>query len=109
MNFNDVNYVRQDNPYDNAVFYKRWTFWWLKDLFKIGLERSIVPADICNVNKDLESAQLTKKFNEHWEQEKCTKNPSFFNVIRKMYGVQMIGMSIVFSIFEIVSRYRKCI
>lgn len=107
MNFNDVHLVRPDNPYDSAVFYKRWSFWWLKDLFKLGLERPIEPADIYKVNKDLESARLTKKFNEQWEMEKCTKNPSFFNVIRHMYGVQMIGVSIVFSIFEIISRYEK--
>lgn len=105
MNFNNVHFVRQDNPYDSAVFYKRWSFWWLKDLFKLGLERSIEPGDICKVNENLESARLTEKFNEHWEKEKCSKHPSFFNVIRKMYGVQMIGLSIVFSIFEIISRY----
>lgn len=107
MNFNDVNFVRSDNPYDSAVFYKRWSFWWLKDLFKLGLQRSIEPGDICKVNKDLESAQLTKKFNEQWEMEKSTRNPSFFNVIFHRYGVQMIGVSIVFSIFEIIFRYEK--
>lgn len=54
MDFNNVNFVRRDNPHDSAVFYKRLSFWWFEDLFKLGLQRLIEPSEICEINKDLE-------------------------------------------------------
>lgn len=80
---------------------------WLKDLFKLGLKK---PLDTQDIYKNLiqhDSARMTKQFDELWEHEKYSKRPRIFNVIRKMYINKVIGLSILYSMLDILSRYFK--
>lgn len=54
-----------------------------------------------------DSSRITDKFNEIWEEEKCRKRPRLLNVIRKVYIKKIIGLSILYSAVDIISRYCK--
>lgn len=71
----------------------------------MGLERSIDTDDIYKTVNNHESSQLTEQFNELWEKEKYSNHPSIYNVIRKIYAKRIIGLCILYTIIDIVSRY----
>lgn len=77
----------------------------MKDLFRLGLKKPLDSEDIYKNLTQHESSQITEKFNELWEVEKCRKHPRLLNVIRKIYINKIIGLSIFYSIVDIVSRY----
>lgn len=78
---------------------------WLKDLLKLGLEKPIDTQDVYKNLKQHDAAQITDRFNELWQNEISNqKRPRIFNVIRKMFINRIIGLSILYSIVDIISR-----
>lgn len=77
---------------------------WLKDLLKSGLEKPIDTQDVYKNLKQNNAAQITDRFNELWQQELRQKRPRIFNVIRKMFINKVIGLSILYSAVDIISR-----
>lgn len=77
---------------------------WLKDLLKLGLEKPIDTQDVYKNLKQHDAARITDRFNELWQNESNQKRPRIFNVIRKMFINKVIGLSILYSIVDIISR-----
>lgn len=73
-------------------------------MFKLGLKKPIDSQDIYKNLTEHGAARITDRFSEHWEAEKCRKRPRIFNVIRKVFLNKVIGLSILFSAVDIVSR-----
>lgn len=80
-------------------------FRWLKDLYKLGLTKPIDTQDIYKNLAQHDSARLTDKFNELWDQQKCQKRPRLFSVIRKIFIHKIIALSLLLSAVDIASRY----
>ncbi|XP_031637356.1 probable multidrug resistance-associated protein lethal(2)03659 isoform X2 [Contarinia nasturtii] len=105
MNVDTQELERPKNPYESAWFYKRWTFWWLKDLFKLGLQKPLDSQDIYKNLMQHSSSKISEKFNKIWEEEKYQKRrPRILNVIRKVYINKIIGLSFIYSAVDIISR-----
>lgn len=73
-------------------------------MFKIGLKRSIDDDDIYAVTNDLRSDQNTEIFAKLWEIEQSTDNPSIARVMMKMQGFNVLSISFLFSIGELVGK-----
>lgn len=74
-------------------------------MFKLGLTKPIDTQDIYKNLAQHDSARITEKFNELWQQEKCQKRPRLLHVIRKIYINKLIGLSFLLSAVDIASRY----
>lgn len=82
---------------------------WLKDLFKLGLQRPIENEDIYRTLQEHESTKLSDRFETLWNEERKKKRPHLFTVIRQLYAKKIIGVSILFTAIDAISRYvRAC-
>lgn len=73
-------------------------FRWLKDLFAIGLKRSIEEDDIYEVLDGMRSDKITKKFVKSWDEELQKESPSILRVIYKLYGFKVLSLAIFLSL-----------
>ncbi|XP_031633880.1 probable multidrug resistance-associated protein lethal(2)03659 [Contarinia nasturtii] len=106
MNVIDEKIGSAEHPYENASILKRWSFWWLTDLFKLGLHKPLVASDIYKNLHANDSVKLTQKFNECWEEEKNhgKKNPRIKHIIWKLCVSKIIGFSFIYSLVDIFLR-----
>lgn len=81
-------------------------FRWLKDLFKLGLRKSLDARDIYNNLKANDSAHLKVIFEEKWEKEKkrIKGKPRIFNVLWKISMSKILGISFLYSLVDILLR-----
>lgn len=78
---------------------------WLLDLIKLGLKRPIEIEDIYHTLKSHESKFLTDAFSVRWNRECMTKKKTkLMNVLRKIYAKRVIGVSILYTLFNISIR-----
>lgn len=77
---------------------------WLNDLFKLGMQRSLDMSDIYKTLNEHKSGPLVEHFERLWNEETKKKRPRLFNVIRKIYAKKIIGVSILFTIIDAISR-----
>lgn len=77
---------------------------WLKDLFKLGLQRPIENEDIYRTLKEHECTRLSDRFETLWNEERKKQRPHLFTVIRQVYAKKIIGISILFTAIDAISR-----
>lgn len=87
-------------------FYFSVTFRWLKDLFQLGLHKTLEKSDIYRNLKMNDSAKLKINFAQKWEEEKRQRknNAKLSNVIWQIWLSKMIGFSFLYSIVDIFLR-----
>ncbi|XP_062563901.1 probable multidrug resistance-associated protein lethal(2)03659 [Armigeres subalbatus] len=95
---------RDENPVRRANPFSRFTFWWLKDLFRVGLERPIDEADIYEPLTEHQSEQLTYRFEDCWKRELKRDKPSFLAVIRVIYGWTILSKGFLYTSVDSFSR-----
>lgn len=78
---------------------------WLKDLFKLGLQRPIENEDIYRTLKEHECTRLSDHFETLWDEERKKRQPRLLTVIRQVYAKKIIGISILFTAIDAISRY----
>ncbi|XP_055302412.1 probable multidrug resistance-associated protein lethal(2)03659 [Sitodiplosis mosellana] len=95
-----------EHPYEKATILARWTFWWLKDLFKLGLRKSLDACDIYDNLKENDSAGLKVDFEDKWEKEKKRekRKPRILNVIWRISLSKTLGFSVLYSLIDILLR-----
>lgn len=93
-----------DNPREKSHLAKKWSFWWLKDLFALGLKRPIEQEDIYKSLKSHGSKRLTDKCTELWEKELTKKSPSLLYVFWQVYAAKLLILSFFFIAIDAVSR-----
>lgn len=76
----------------------------MKDLFRLGLQRTIESSDIYQNLSAHDSEQLSTKFEKLWKEEKFKRRPRLLSVIVKMYWLQILSLSIGFAAVDIISR-----
>lgn len=104
MNLNSLEYVRPDHPLEKASILSKWSFYWLKDFFALGLKRPIEETDIFQTVKSHESKGLTDQAAELWEKELAKKRPSFYNVLSTIYARKVLVVSVLFTIIDTLLR-----
>lgn len=77
---------------------------WLKDLFKLGLERPIEEKDIYQTLPEHESERLLNVFSAEWEKERERKRPSLFNVIFRVFVKKILLLSVCYSFLDTTLR-----
>ncbi|XP_013107786.2 probable multidrug resistance-associated protein lethal(2)03659 isoform X2 [Stomoxys calcitrans] len=100
MNRTRKKIIRPKNPYSSANFFSRWSFWWMKDLFRRGFQGPLEDEELYQHHKEFDSARLTEKFSHLWDKECTRKDPSVVRLIVKAYGAVFLPLGLLYSICE---------
>ncbi|XP_055678761.1 probable multidrug resistance-associated protein lethal(2)03659 isoform X2 [Lutzomyia longipalpis] len=95
---------REKNPVETASIFSLLTFWWLRNLFKLGLKRPIEEEDIYATLKHHKSSLLEGQFTRLWTDELKKKHPRFLNVILKSFGPKIFGFGIIYTSLDTLMR-----
>ncbi|XP_061390091.1 ATP-binding cassette sub-family C member 4 [Musca vetustissima] len=104
MNRTRKKIIRPKNPYSTANLLSRWSFWWMKDLFRRGLKGPLEDEELYQHRKNLDSERVTEKFSRLWENERTKKNPSVVRMIVKAYGMVFLPLGVLYSICETATK-----
>ncbi|EDX14816.1 GD21421 [Drosophila simulans] len=104
MNRTRRKVVRPKNPFTKANFFSQWSFWWMRDLFKRGLQGPLTDEELYQHRKTLDSERVTNKFADLWEDELKRSNPSVVRMILRAYGKIFVPMGLAFSISETICK-----
>lgn len=88
------------NPHTNASRLSKMSFWWCRNLYKIGLKRAITDEDVYETLTSHESEKIAKKFIKLWNDELKKTNPSTLRMFFNAYGWPVMILGILFSICE---------
>ncbi|KAG5672509.1 hypothetical protein PVAND_002633 [Polypedilum vanderplanki] len=96
---------KPENPLQNASRLSRMTFWWLKDLYKIGMTRPITDDDVYQTIDHHECDRIANKFKTLWQKElDGSKRPSALRLIYNAYGPPVLIIGLLFSVCETLMR-----
>lgn len=105
MNRNRENLSSKlSNPYESANFISKYLYWWLKDLFKIGLSKEINEEDLYKCSSAHTSAKVSRRFEMLWEREMAKEKPSLIKVTLKVYWYNVMIVGLFFSIVSIACK-----
>ena len=93
--------IQQENPQQKASRFSRMSFWYLRDLFRQGIKRSITENDVYENLDELKYDPIVNKFSKLWNNELKEKNPSTLRMFYNAYGLRTIIVGLIFSIVEI--------
>lgn len=95
------------NPIENANYLSIYTFWWLRDIFRMGLKGPLNPDGLYDTKSNLRSEPIANAYEKSWSEEVATRSePSLFRVMFKHHGRAMLFWGLLFSINETTMRYR---
>jgi ATP-binding cassette, subfamily C (CFTR/MRP), member 4 len=103
MNRNEKE-TRKPNPHNDANRLSKMTWWYLRDLYKVGYSRPITQDDIYQTIQHHESQRIGERFTNLWNQELKTQNPSIIRLFYNAYGPSVLTLGILFSISETINR-----
>lgn len=92
------------NPHSNASRLSKMSYWWCRDLYKIGLSRPIKDEDVYETLGPHESERISKKFIKLWNQELKSSNPSTLRMFFNAYGWSVMIFGLLFSVCESLTR-----
>lgn len=94
------------HPHLKASRLSKLTFWWLKDLFKLGLKQQINDSDLYETLFQHEGQRIVAHFSETWNIELKRKKPSVLRLLTKCYGLIVFLTGFLYYFIEIII---KCI
>lgn len=93
-----------ESPHKHANRLSKMSFWWVRNLYKIGLSRTITEDDIYQPKEEHESERIGEKFRDLWSEELQRKDPSVIRMFYRAYGFKMLLIGFLFSICETLNR-----
>jgi ATP-binding cassette, subfamily C (CFTR/MRP), member 4 len=93
-----------ESPHKYANRLSKMSFWWVRDLYRKGLTKTITEQDIYQTNADQESAKIGDKFTKLWDDELQRQNPSVLRMFYRAYGFPLLSIGLIFSISETLNR-----
>lgn len=96
--------VYPENPKKNAPRISLMTFFWIRNIFKIGLQRPITVSDVYEPLSCHESEKISEKFQTLWDKEVKKKEPSVLSMIYGAYGNGILFVGLAFSLLETLNR-----
>jgi ATP-binding cassette, subfamily C (CFTR/MRP), member 4 len=94
----------EENPQNRASMLSKLTFWWVRDLYRKGMRKTITSEDIYQTKQSQKSELIADKFTLIWNEELKKENPSVLLLIYKAYGYMLLPIGLIFSIFESILR-----
>ncbi|XP_027849264.2 probable multidrug resistance-associated protein lethal(2)03659 isoform X1 [Aphis gossypii] len=93
------------NPRSKANIFEIVTFSWILKLIKKGLKKELDLIDLYTILEEDSSALLGNKLEKLWKEElinskKKNRNPSLLRTLFRMYGTQLICITIILTILE---------
>lgn len=92
------------HPQTQASRVSKMSFWWLKNLYKTGLTRTITDEDVYETLKDHECDKIAEKFDKLWQDELKRKEPSVLRMFCRAYGLPVLLVGLSFSLVETLNR-----
>lgn len=71
------------------------------------MQRSLDMSDIYRTLAEHKSGPLADHFELLWNEETKKKRPRLFNVVKKIYAKKIIGVSILFTTIDAISRFER--
>lgn len=96
--------VYPENPKKNASRISLMTFYWIRNIFKIGLKRPITASDVYEPLSCHESEKISETFSRLWARELKKKEPSVLRMIYGAYGTGILFVGLTFSLLETLNR-----
>ncbi|XP_059612035.1 ATP-binding cassette sub-family C member 4-like [Phlebotomus argentipes] len=81
---------RPKNPVEDASFLSKRSFWWLKQLYKMGLKQPIEEEHVYETLPEHRFEKLSEKFKNLWDEESKAKSPSHLKIVARAYGRQIM-------------------
>ncbi|XP_030369552.1 probable multidrug resistance-associated protein lethal(2)03659 [Scaptodrosophila lebanonensis] len=100
MNRTRRKVVRPDNPFKTANAFSRWSFWWMRNIFKRGLQGPLTDDELYQHRSTLDSERVTNKFHDLWDDELKRKNPSVVRMMARAYGCIFVPLGLFYSLSE---------
>lgn len=100
----DHSAKRPPNPNETANPLSKLFYWWVRDLFVMGVRKQITRDTIYATKKCLHSKSITALMQERWQREQQRPNPSLMRLLIGNYGWPVIFWGAVFMLMETVSR-----
>lgn len=94
--------LKSVHPHLTASRLSKLSFWWLKDLFKLGLKRQINDSDLYETLVQHEGQRIVEQFSEIWNKELKRKDPSVLRLLTKCYGLIVILTGFLYYFIEII-------
>lgn len=77
------------------------TFWWTKDLFKIGATRTLEESDIYAPLQEHESKTLSNQYSKLWDEELDRPKPSILRLFMRACGIRALILGQIYSNVDI--------
>ncbi|XP_055381149.1 probable multidrug resistance-associated protein lethal(2)03659 [Condylostylus longicornis] len=104
MNRTKKTIEKEKNPVNDANFLSKWTFWWVRKLFRKGFSRPLKEEELYERIPSLDCEKVTEKFAKLWEDELKRKNPSVIRMIFRAYGTSFMVYALLFAFLESATR-----
>uniref|UniRef100_A0A182S5S5 ABC transmembrane type-1 domain-containing protein n=1 Tax=Anopheles maculatus TaxID=74869 RepID=A0A182S5S5_9DIPT len=97
---------KQNNPIQNASFFSRRSFWWLREMFRYGQRKEITEEKLYATLPEHSSHGLAETFERLWseEEQRGPDRASFARVYWRAYGKETLFWGLFFSAFETANR-----
>ncbi|XP_035901949.1 multidrug resistance-associated protein 4 [Anopheles stephensi] len=97
---------KQNNPIQNASFFSRRSFWWLREMFRYGQRKEITEEKLYATLPEHSSHRLAETFERLWSEEEQLgpDKASFARVYWRAFGKETLFWGLMFSAFETANR-----
>lgn len=98
---------RKRNPILNASLFSKFLFLWQRQLFSIGLKRTIEEGDIYVTLDNHRSCCIGGQFDKLWRRETIQNphKPSFLKVIVRLFGLRVLGFGLLYTTLDVICRF----
>ncbi|XP_053661392.1 ATP-binding cassette sub-family C member 4 [Anopheles marshallii] len=97
---------KQTNPVQNASFFSKRSFWWLREMFHYGQRKEITEEKLYTTLPEHSSHGLAETFERLWseEEQRGPDKASFARVYWRAFGKETLFWGLAFSAFETANR-----
>ncbi|XP_053674245.1 uncharacterized protein LOC128724542 [Anopheles nili] len=103
---NSFSKGKETNPVQNASFFSKRSFWWLRDTFGYGQRKEITEEKLYATLPEHSSHGLAETFERLWsdEEQRGPDKASFARVYWRAFGKETLFWGLLFSAFETANR-----
>ncbi|XP_049301233.1 uncharacterized protein LOC125774907 [Anopheles funestus] len=103
---NTFNAEKRSNPVQNASFFSKRSFWWLREMFQYGQRKEITEDKLYATLPEHCSHGLEETFERLWseEEQRGPAKASFARVYWRAFGKETLFWGLMFSAFETANR-----
>lgn len=77
---------------------------WLRNVFRLGLQRPIQTSDIYDCLPEHGSQKLSTHMASMWQEERKRQHPSLMNVVMRIYAKKFILVGLFFNLMDTMTK-----